>query len=200
MWRLALVAVLAASTPAFAQGKGGEKGKHDDRGKPAKVQQSKNDSRGKPANAQAKRNEERGQPDKAQADKGQRGNSDKAKEDRGNSRGNSGRFERSFEISDVKAKLRKVATSSRAPERIAAGALSRGHARGLGDDDVRIRQNGDRVSLFNRAGVLLIDLDEQRARNLGNWRVHPYDDDVKAGAPAFCRSGEGHPVFGRDEG
>jgi hypothetical protein len=45
---------------------------------------------------------------------------------------------------------------------------------------------------------MLLDLDEQKARNLGAWRVVALDDrDMRDGAPAFCRSGAGHPVWGR---
>ena len=189
---IAMIALLAAAAPLAAQGKSGEKGKGNERGKPAKVQQAKSqkENRGKPDKPQARGKESRAYGGKAVGNaKVDRGN---AKADRGN------RFGRSVAVRDVKPDLRRFATSNRAPERIAAGALSRGHARGLGDDDIRIRQTGSRVAIVNGAGILLIDLDEQRARDLGNWRVRPYYDDVRPNAPAFCRSGEGHPVWGRE--
>jgi hypothetical protein len=107
------------------------------------------------------------------------------------------RFKRNISAYDLQPKFRVFALSKRAPERIAAGALAHGIARGLRDDDVVITRSGERVRLLNRSGVLLIDLDEQRARNLGGWRVWPDDRDVRADGPSFCRSGAGHPVWGR---
>ena len=209
---VAFIAMLTMAPPTFAQGKGGEKGQgKGEKPQKAQVQEHKQENRGKPGKAvqqQAKKNENRGQKaEKAVTRDNDRGNAGNAKNaDRGVERGTvargnsrkSDRFDRSFAVRDVQPNLRRFAVSNRAPERIAAGALSRGHARGLDDDDVVIRQNGDRISMFNRSGVLLLDLDDDRARNLGNWRVHPYYDEVKSGAPSFCRSGEGHPVFGRE--
>lgn len=186
---VAVAVLLAAAPPSFAQGKGNDKGKHDDRGKPAKVQEEGNDHRADKA----------GKGKHSAAKKVERSNTGYAKFDRAvNGNGKARKFERSFAARDLEPNLRKFAVSKRAPERIAAGVISRGHARGLDNDDVVIHQNGDRVVLLNRSGVLLVDLDDDRARDLGNWRVRPYDDDVQRNAPAFCRSGEGHPVFGRE--
>jgi hypothetical protein len=191
---VAMIAMLAVAPPAFAQGKGGDKGKQGEvkggkqKGRPDKAQAQKHNQRDKPD-----------KPDKPQASKNrERGNPDKAVSSDNSGRGRADRFERFFAADDVKPKLRRYAASNRTNQRIAAGALSRGHARGLGDDDIFIREDGDRISLFNRAGALLLAMDDDRARNLGNWRVRPYYDDVQSGAPAFCRSGEGHPVFGRE--
>ncbi len=184
---VALIAMLAVAPPTFAQGKGGDKGKQGEakggqqKGRPDKAQAHKKDQRGKPDKTQAHKNDQRGKPDKAVSN-----------------RDHSRKFERSFAVDDVRPQLRRYAASNRADQRIAAGALSRGHARGLEDDDIFIREEGNRISLFNRAGALLLAMDDDRARNLGHWRVRPYYDEVKSGAPAFCRSGEGHPVFGRE--
>jgi hypothetical protein len=43
----------------------------------------------------------------------------------------------------------------------------------------------------------LIAIDDDGARNLGVWQVSPLAEPVKQGSPSFCRSGEGHPVWGR---
>jgi hypothetical protein len=178
--------MLAVAPPTFAQGKSGEKGnKGGDKPQKSHVQEKKHQDRGG-----------KHEPGKA----GKAGKAEKAVEqkiERSNRRTDE-RFDRIFAERDVKPHIRRFAVGKRGPERIAAGALSRGHARGLDDDDVVIRQDGDRILLLNRSGLTLIDLDEQRARDLGNWRVRPYYDAVKSGAPAFCRTGEGHPVFGRE--
>jgi hypothetical protein len=73
-----------------------------------------------------------------------------------------------------------------------AHAASRGHA-----DYYRVEPSGDRYTIVNRNGMPLVDLSENEARDLGRWRVGLLDDHVKNGAPSFCRSGAGHPVWGR---
>ena len=117
-------------------------------------------------------------------DKGDRGKSKSAKLDRSNKK-------------DDRAHNRDFARSNRAEERVAAGALARGMKRGLRNGDVVITTSGNRVHLVNRSGILLVDLDDAHARNLGAWRVKPLDGQAKANAPSFCRSGAGHPVWGR---
>lgn len=207
-------AFFAAAPAAHAQGKSGDRGKQSeakgkpDRGKAARVQRGQGgQDRGQAANRQATGQSERGNRGNPRADDRGRGNAPDHDRTGSPARGAAGkvnradghgRYSRNMTIDDVKPRLRGYATSKRAPERIAAGAASRGIARGLDEDDVVIRRNGDRVSVLNRAGVLLVDLDDERARNLGGWRVTPWDNEVAAGAPAFCRSGAGHPVFGRE--
>ncbi len=202
---LALSAALAIAPPAvFAQGQG--QGQGQSKAKAGKQHKGNAEKAVRAQGNQQKQKEHRGNAGKAKAnDHDNRGSSaavrsvSRANDDRSRSaRGKAGRFKHVVEVSDLKPNLRRYAVSSRIPERIAAGVVSRGIARGLRDDDVVIRTNGDRVSLLNRSGVMLVDLDDERARNLGGWRVSPYDDDVKSGAPSFCRSGTGHPVFGRD--
>ena len=93
---------------------------------------------------------------------------------------------------------RLMATSSRASERMAVGAIARGHARGLAADAFDVRSDNDRVRILNRRGDLLFDMDDRRAGELGGWRLRRLGDQSPRGnAPAFCRSGEGHPVWGR---
>jgi hypothetical protein len=208
---LCSVVALLAAAPVQAQGKGNENkgGKGNDQAKQHDA--GKQQGRGKgndKGQAVAKGNAGKSGNDHRDDDKGRgqgKGNDDNAKSHGGNaSNGNastskgSRNFKHDLRVDDFKPNVKRFATSNRAPHKIAAGALGRGFARGLGDDDVVIRENGDRVLLLNRSGTVLVDLNDERARNLGNWRVRPYDDDVKSGAPAFCRSGEGHPVWGRE--
>lgn len=186
---LLLTAVTVAAAPAHAQARGGEKGQKQEekanKGRPQKQQ----------GNANKAGKSERGGNDKSVARRDHK-NDDRA------SGGNVGRkgakaYKREIRDSDVPAAAKRFAKSSRASERIAAGALARGVARGLRDDDIVVNSNGERVRVLNRSGAVLVDLDDNRARNLGNWRVTPHDDDIKEGAPSFCRSGAGHPNWGR---
>jgi hypothetical protein len=100
-------------------------------------------------------------------------------------------------MSEVRPNVRRFAASKRAPERVVAGAVSRAFARGVDDDELLITTVSDRVHVRNRAGALLLDIDDDRARNLGSWNVEPIRNNARSGAPAFCRSGAGHPVWGR---
>ena len=89
--------------------------------------------------------------------------------------------------------------SNRSGSNALQNALSRGRTRGLAADAVNVRTTNGRVRLQNRRGDLLMDMDENRARDLGNWQLRRLGDrQPSAGAPAFCRSGQGHPVHGRE--
>jgi hypothetical protein len=110
---------------------------------------------------------------------------------------NANHFERIASRSSMPAKLRPFAESRRAQDVILAAAASHAFARGRGDD-IRIVQQGDIVRLLNRDGEPLLYLDDESARNLGRWRVGVIDDGVREGGPSFCRSGAGHPVWGRE--
>jgi hypothetical protein len=102
-------------------------------------------------------------------------------------------------INGLSPSLRRFASSARPSERMVAGAVARGRARGLGADAFDVRDRDGRLSIFNRSGLLLLDLDDDRARDLGSWRLRRLGDRQPAGnAPAFCRNGQGHPVFGRE--
>jgi len=192
--------MFAVAPPALAQGKG--------RDKAEKQGQHKNDQQGeKKVKAQNRGNSEGKavrKVDRTPNNSGDRGsnrsidrdNDDRSGRDRA-SVTSSKHFSREFRADNMKPAIRRFAVSKRAPERIAAGAVARGFARGLRDGDVVITPVGDRVRVLNRSGVVLVDLDEARARNLGNWRVDPDDRELRGDAPSFCRSGEGHPVWGR---
>lgn len=102
-------------------------------------------------------------------------------------------------IDALPPRLRQMAASSRPGERMVAGAVARGHGRGPAPDAFDVRSDGGRLRVLNRSGALLLDLDDDRARRLGGWQLRRLGDRRPAGnAPAFCRSGAGHPVFGRE--
>jgi hypothetical protein len=93
---------------------------------------------------------------------------------------------------------RRLANSSRASERMAVGAIARGTSRGLPANAFDVRSDNDRVRILNRRGDVLFDMDDRRAGELGGWQMRRLGDQyARPNAPAFCRSGEGHPVWGR---
>jgi hypothetical protein len=83
---------------------------------------------------------------------------------------------------------------------------------------VEVRREGGHVRLVRADGRELFTMPERTADRLGYWRAvvappvggaaaaagrgnrYPTvaNDPPRNGAPAFCRSGEGHPVWGRD--
>jgi hypothetical protein len=70
-------------------------------------------------------------------------------------------------------------------------------ARGAPENALLVVPTGNQVFLRNRKGDVLVELDDNRARTLGAWQVAPLNDRVNGNAPSFCRSGAGHPVWGR---
>jgi hypothetical protein len=91
--------------------------------------------------------------------------------------------------------FRAFAASNKNGERLAGLAVARANKGGRGDDEFVITPVGNRVHVLNRSGVLLLDLDDNR--EVGSWKVVGEQDLDKKGAPSFCRSGAGHPVWGR---
>lgn len=84
-------------------------------------------------------------------------------------------------------------------ERLAAGALLWGVARGLDVRGMEWRREAERLLVLNSQGELLLELDSRRAEELGHWQVRRLGDrQPREGAPSFCRSGSGHPVWGRE--
>lgn len=89
---------------------------------------------------------------------------------------------------------------------------------------VELRRDDDRIRVVREDGRELFALDRETAGELGYWRAavvpdardrrdrddarlggifgtgdrYPAEDRDREGPPAFCRSGEGHPVWGRD--
>lgn len=107
-----------------------------------------------------------------------------------------GRFARPITLNDVPPSVRQFVSANRTPQTVAAGALARAHARGA-ENEFRLVPSGNRISVLNRQGDVLLLLDEDRARNLGRWDVNVLEPELSSGAPSFCRSGAGHPVWGR---
>ena len=107
------------------------------------------------------------------------------------------RYARDLRVSDVRPSARRFVASNRAAEFVTGGAVAYAFARGTPENALIITPVGRDVSVRNRKGDLLLDLSDDRARTLGAWQVSPLNDQVKGGAPSFCRSGQGHPNWGR---
>lgn len=107
------------------------------------------------------------------------------------------RFKRTWTGSDVRPDLRRYVWSNRPAESITAGALAHAHARKVRENAFVMTPAGRQMLVRNRKGDVLVALDDDRARNLGAWRVKPVEDRAGEGAPSFCRSGAGHPNWGR---
>ena len=112
-------------------------------------------------------------------------------------RGRQFRFARDLTESEVRPSVRKFVFSNRPAEFVTGGAISYGLVRGIPENALVITPSGRDVVIRNRKGNPLLAIDDDRARNLGGWQVSPLAEPVKNGAPSFCRSGEGHPVWGR---
>jgi len=106
-------------------------------------------------------------------------------------------FARDLRLSEVRPSARRFVASNRPAEFVTGGAVAYAFARGAPENALLITPAGRDVSVRNRKGDLLLALDDDRARDLGVWQVSPLNDRVKEGSPAFCRSGQGHPVWGR---
>jgi hypothetical protein len=195
---LAMAAVVASSD---AQGKG--KGKDTD-----KAGQSQGQGSGKsdkaPTSRGASKSQQRGQPQKAataRAEKSLPASANAAPRASIASAPNRGRaisrFARELRLSEVRSPARRFVASKRAAEYVTGGALAYAFARGAPESALLITPAGRVVSVKNRKGDLLVSLDDDRARNLGVWQVAPLNDRVTGGSPTFCRSGQGHPVWGR---
>jgi hypothetical protein len=108
------------------------------------------------------------------------------------------RFARDLHLNEVRPNLvRTYIVSPRPAQFVTAGAVSYALARGIPDNSLVLVPTGNDVWVRNRRGDALLVLDDDRARDLGAWQVSPLADPVRDGAPSFCRSGAGHPVWGR---
>ncbi|PYO78567.1 MAG: hypothetical protein DMD63_06950 [Gemmatimonadetes bacterium] len=107
------------------------------------------------------------------------------------------RLARDLTQSEVRPSVQRFVVSNRAAEHVTGGAIAYALARGIPDNAVVIAPSGNDVWVRNKRGDALLVLDDDRARNLGAWQVSPLAEPVKEGAPSFCRSGAGHPVWGR---
>ncbi len=91
--------------------------------------------------------------------------------------------------------FREYVISEKRGRRLAGLAVASAARHHNDDDAFVITPVGDRVHVLNRSGVVLVDWDDDR--ELGNWKVVSENFKDKKGAPSFCRSGAGHPVWGR---
>lgn len=217
---LALCALVAVAD-AQGRGQGNERAK-ENQGRADRPATSRGAERAKPQQDREESRANRARNDAAQVEAraASRGNSRAAAArsardgSRGESRGNSAsaprpnvralerassnaRFKRTWTASDIRPELRTRLSSDRFAERIAAGALAHAFARDVRGDAFVITPSGRQMLVRNRAGDVLVALDENRARNLGGWKVRPLHDRLSDGSPAFCRSGAGHPQWGR---
>lgn len=178
---LAMAAVVASSD---AQGKGKEKGKGAEKAGQSQARGSGKKQDNDPVVAPASRGASKAQQRASVASAPNRGRA-------------ISRFARDLRVSDVRPSARRFVASNRAAEYVTGGALAYAFARGAPETALLITPAGRDVSVRNRKGDLLLALNDDRARNLGVWQVAPLNDRVNGGAPSFCRSGQGHPVWGR---
>ena len=107
------------------------------------------------------------------------------------------RFARDLHVSEVRPAVRTYVISNKPSQFVTGGAVAYALARGAPENALLVVPAANVVSLRNRKGDVLVELDDNRARTLGAWQVAPLNDQVNSGAPSFCRSGAGHPVWGR---
>jgi len=107
------------------------------------------------------------------------------------------RFARDLTQSEVRPVAVRFVSSNRPAEYVTGGAIAYAFARGIPENALVIAPSGSDVWIRNRKGVALVDLDDDGARNLGVWEVSPLAEPPRQGAPSFCQSGAGHPVWGR---
>lgn len=175
----AMMALVIGAAAAGAQGKGHGNGKGGDHGNKGK--------------------DNKGRADVVRIDRGNRGDDRKgdkavAKAIRKADKGRDNDRIAIVHESGGSVSFREFATSPKRGHRIAGLAVAAAARRDNGDAFL-IQPVGNRVQVLNRSGVVLVDFDDDR--ELGNWKVvtEPYRE--KKGAPSFCRSGAGHPVWGR---
>lgn len=197
------------SQSGSARGNSGQSRRDDDRGS-----SSASENRGRGSSSASARGNSGRSDDGARGSSGSsRGNSGnaaaarddrsagaaRAAEPRGRSRARLGDDDVRRHLNELPPNVRGFARSQRANERLTAGALARGRARGVDVNAFDVRTQNGIVRIHNRRGDLLLDLDDGRARTLGGWEMRRLGDRRPTGnAPAFCRSGEGHPVWGRE--
>jgi hypothetical protein len=107
------------------------------------------------------------------------------------------RFARDLSQSEVHPSVQRFVVSTHPAQFVTGGAIAYALARGVPDNAIVIAPVGNDVFVRNKRGQALVVLDDDRARSLGVWEVSPLAEPVKQGAPSFCRSGAGHPVWGR---
>jgi hypothetical protein len=217
-WTRALALLLAVAVPLGAQGKG--KGKEQaggggGRGNQQKQAVQSNRGQGKGKESSPAKSIKGGGTQKNQIDAG--GNlkgrgSDKSDERKGVEQVSGGdvrsssslppglaknRFVKDLALHEVRPTVRTFVVSPRPERKLLGTAVHYAFARGVPDDALMLVPVGDRVVVRNKTGNVLLDLDGDRARRMGSWHVTTLEDRLSNDAPSFCRTGAGHPVFGR---
>jgi hypothetical protein len=187
-----IVALLAVVPIAIAHPQG--KGQGKEKGEKAQVPKGTGygavkQDKSKPVQGRGKASDKIDRPDRGnQMAKTERPDkADKVDKPRG--------LEREFGGEVVPREFHVFAASPKKGQRLAGLAVARAAKRGMSGDDFIITPEPNRVRILNRSGALLLDLDDDR--DVGIWRVVTEPDRNKNGAPSFCRSGAGHPVWGR---
>lgn len=184
--------LVTAFATAQAQGKGKGSDKKADKGQARGA--AKQEKPGKAAKAVAK-------SDKSDKSDHKVDKSDKVKVVAATKNLNRGRSQpkpkeiREFGGAIARSDYHAFAASNKHGQKLVGRAISRASKRGVSDDAFVITPVGNRVHVLNRQGVLLLDLDDDR--DVGTWRVVNARETGKKGAPSFCGSGAGHPVWGR---
>jgi hypothetical protein len=106
-------------------------------------------------------------------------------------------FVHQLRLAEVRPSARAYVMSPRPAQNVVGSALAYALARGVPANELVAVPVGNMIALRNRRGVTLLQLDDETARDVGRWQVVPVQTVTKNDAPAFCRSGAGHPVFGR---
>ena len=106
-------------------------------------------------------------------------------------------YYRPLVITRVQPVVRRYVISTAPREHIEGSALAYAFARGLPQRSLVIVPVGSRLAVRNQTGATLLDLDDNDAMRVGAFRVVPVTTPLRPNAPAFCRSGAGHPVWGR---
>ena len=193
-----------------ARGNGGDNGRGQGRDDDARGQAQGNQGRGNSGEARAQGNQGRGNSGEA-ATRGNQGGRNEGPAARGNSgaAGNRGALRRArtrpeaaamrAQIDRLPENVRRMRSSSRRGDRVVAGALTFASLRGTSPDRFRVETRDDRWVVRNDRNDVLLDMDERRARELGHWEMRRLGDRrPNENSPAFCRSGAGHPVWGRE--
>lgn len=163
----------------------------------ARPQQTRDDNRGNRGRDDAARNDNRGNRENDDANRGRSASAPNPSARAIERASGNARFKRTWTTSDIRPELRRRIASDRWAERVAAGALAHAFARDIRENALVIAPSGQMMLVRNRKGDVLVQLDDDRARNLGGWRVKPVHDELSEGSPSFCRSGAGHPNWGR---
>lgn len=191
------LALCTLVTVAGAQGRGQGQGSDKPKENQGRAEQPATARGADKAKPQQARDDNRGNRDNDDANRGRSASAPNPSARAIARASGNARFKRTWTTSDIRPELRSRLASNRWSERVAAGALAHAFARDINGNALVIAQSGQMMLVKNRKGDVLVQLDDDRARNLGGWKVKPVHDELSEGSPSFCRSGAGHPNWGR---